>query len=165
LLNGVFSNGSFKEPLLNGYAIFLGQTFTFLLQPITFAPTNCPSYRSLILIQRFKNKNLKTKIPQIINHFLSVFIYKKRDERERQREKEERKKREERPKKIKIEIRPSQLQTAITFDRKLRLRRSTRPRKDNDEIYKINSGLRHYHHFQGKKNSSSRSKIYLKFFS
>jgi hypothetical protein len=52
-------------------------------------------------------KNLKTKISRITNPFLSIFIYKKRDKR--QREKEERKKREERQKKIKTEIRPSQL--------------------------------------------------------
>jgi hypothetical protein len=50
LLNDAFSNGSFKKPLLNGYAAFLGLTFTFLLQPITFAPTYCPSHRSLIPI-------------------------------------------------------------------------------------------------------------------
>jgi hypothetical protein len=46
--------------------------------------------------------------------FSSVFIYKKRDEREME-EKEERKE----PVEIKIEIRPFQLQTVITFDRKL----------------------------------------------
>jgi hypothetical protein len=41
--------------------------------------------------------------------------------------------------KIKIEIRLSQVQTTITFDRKLRLRHSTRSRKANDEIYRINA--------------------------
>jgi hypothetical protein len=95
LLNILFSNGTFKEPLLNGYADFLGMiftlTFTFLLPPITFAPTDCPSHRSLIPIQCCKNKNLKTEISRIINPFLSIFIYEKRDDRET----EERKKREE----------------------------------------------------------------------
>jgi hypothetical protein len=72
------------------------------------------------------------------------------------RETEERKKREERrePVEIKIEIRPSQLQMIITFDRKLQLRRSTRPRKDNDEIYMANR-YSHYHHFLGQKILSS----------
>jgi hypothetical protein len=77
---------------------FLGLTFAlifiFLLPPITFALTDCSSHRLLIPIQRFKNKNLKTEIPRITNPFSSVFIYKKRDERE----KEERKKRDRRNK-------------------------------------------------------------------
>jgi hypothetical protein len=84
--------------LLNDSAIFLGLIFVFLLQAITFAPTDCPSHHSLISIQRFKNKNLKTKISQITNLFSSIFFYIKREMRERQREKEERKKREERQK-------------------------------------------------------------------
>jgi hypothetical protein len=96
LLNGVFSNGSFKEePLLNGSVIFLGLTFAltfiFLLQLITFAPMDCPSHRSLISIQRSKNKNLKTKIPRINNHFY-LFSYIKREMRET-KEKEERRER------------------------------------------------------------------------
>jgi hypothetical protein len=95
LLNCTFSNDFFKEPLLNGSAAFLNLTSIFLLLSITFALMDCPSHRSLISIQRFKNKNLKTEIPRITNPFSSVFIYKKRDERE----KEERKKREERQKK------------------------------------------------------------------
>jgi hypothetical protein len=49
-------------------------------------------------------------------------------------EKEQRKKRDRR--KIKTEIRPSQLQTAITFDRKLRLKRAIRPQKTYDDIYR-----------------------------
>jgi hypothetical protein len=115
LLNDAFSNGSFKKPLLNDYAAFLGLifalTFTFLLSPIIFVLMNCPSHRSLISIQCFKNKNLKTEISRITNPFLYI----KREMRERQREKEERRETE----KIKIEIRPSQLQTAIIFYRKL----------------------------------------------
>jgi hypothetical protein len=102
----VFSNGSFKEPLLNGYATFLGLTFIFLLRPIIFAPTDCPSHRSLIPTQCSKNKKFKTL--WITNPFLSVFIYKKKDERETERE---RRKKEERrgTKEIKIETRPSQI--------------------------------------------------------
>jgi hypothetical protein len=50
------------------------------------------------------------------------------------REKEQRKKRDKR--KIKTEIHPSQLQTAITFDRKLRLRRAIWPHKSYDDIYR-----------------------------
>jgi hypothetical protein len=95
-----------------------GLTFTFLLPPITFAPTDCPSHHSLILIQRFKNKNLKIEIPHIINPFSSMVIYKKRDKRETERErrkKEERRETEER----KTEIQSSQFQTVITFYRKL----------------------------------------------
>jgi hypothetical protein len=65
------------------------------------------------------------------------------------REKEgERRKKEEREE-IKIKIRPSQLQTAITFDRKLRLKRVTRSRKAYDEIYKD---------FQGQNILSSSQK-------
>jgi hypothetical protein len=136
-------------------------TFIFLLQPITFALTDCPSHRSLILIQHFKNKNLKTKISRIINSFSFIFIYKKRDERDRERKKkEERREIEE----IKIEIRPSQLQTVIIFYRKFQLRRSMRPRKPNDEIYRVNR-LCHYLHFGAKKTSSSNSKTHLNFFS
>jgi hypothetical protein len=48
-----------------------------------------------------------------------LFLYiKKKDEREIERERREKEK-------IKTEIRPSQFQTAITFDKKLRLRRAT----------------------------------------
>jgi hypothetical protein len=50
-----------------------------------------------------------------------------------------REKREKKIEKIKIKIRSYQLQTTIIFDRKLRLRRSTRPRQDNDEIYRVNA--------------------------
>jgi hypothetical protein len=87
LLNGAFSNDSFKELLLNNFVIFLGLTFAFLLPLIIFAPTDCPSHCSLIPIQRSKNKNLKTKIPQITNHFSSIFIYKKRKEKRDRRNK------------------------------------------------------------------------------
>jgi hypothetical protein len=51
--------------------------------------------------------------------------------------KRERKKKREKNEKIKTEIRPSQVQMTITFDSKLRLRRSTRPQKANDEIYRV----------------------------
>jgi hypothetical protein len=120
LLNIVFSNSS---------VAFLGLTFICLLPPITFATTDCSSHRSLIPIQHSKNENLKTKISWITNSFSSVFIYKKRYEKEERKEIE----------KIKIEIRSYQLQTTITFDRKLRLRRSTRPQQANDEIYMVNA--------------------------
>jgi hypothetical protein len=70
----------------------------FLLPPITFAPTDCPSHRSLISIQCSKNENLKTKISQITNPFSSVFIYKKRDEREERNKRERREKRDRRNK-------------------------------------------------------------------
>jgi hypothetical protein len=55
------------------------------------------------------------------------------------RETKKRKKKEERreTKEIKTEIRPSQLQTVITFDRKLRLRRAMRSRKACDDIYML----------------------------
>jgi hypothetical protein len=76
-----------KEPLLNCYAVFLGLTFIFLLQSITFAPTDCPSHRSLILIQRSKNKNLKTEIPRITTTF-HLFSYIKREMRERRKKEE-----------------------------------------------------------------------------
>jgi hypothetical protein len=66
-------------------------TFIFLFPPIIFAPTDCPTHRSLILIQYSKNKNLKIKIPPITNSFSSVFIYKKRDEREERKKREKRK--------------------------------------------------------------------------
>jgi hypothetical protein len=89
ILNGVFSNGSFKELLINGSATFLGMTFaltlTFFLQPLTFAHTDCPSHRLLIPIQRSKNENLKIEISRITKLFSSVFIYKKIDERDRER--------------------------------------------------------------------------------
>jgi hypothetical protein len=83
----MFSNGSFKESLLNGSVIFLGLTFTltfiFLLPPITFAPIDYPSHRSLIPIQRSKNENLKTEIPHITNP---------REKRERREKKDRRNK-------------------------------------------------------------------------
>jgi hypothetical protein len=69
-----------------------------LLQPIIFTPTDCSSHRSLIPIQRSKNKSLKTEILRITNSFSSIFIYKKIDERETERErrkKEERREAEE----------------------------------------------------------------------
>jgi hypothetical protein len=75
---------------------------------------------------------LKTEISRITNLFLSIFIYKKRSERDR-RVKEERRE----PVEIEIKIRPYQLQTTITFDRKLRFRHSVRLRKTNDEIYRL----------------------------
>jgi hypothetical protein len=91
----------------------------YLILPITFAPTDCSSHRSFILIQRFKNSKLK-KTPRITNPFSSIFIYKKRDERETEKRKEEGNKKQRREtKEIKIEIRSSQFQTAITFNRKL----------------------------------------------
>jgi hypothetical protein len=101
LLNGVFSNDSFKEPLLNDSAVFLDLTFAlafiFLLPPITFALTDCPSHRSLISIQRSKNVNLKTEILRITNLFSSIFIYKKkRDERDTERKKKERREKRDR---------------------------------------------------------------------
>jgi hypothetical protein len=49
-------------------------------------------------------------------------------------ERDERKKKEE----IKKDIRPSQLQMIIIFDRKLRLRYYMQPPKAYDEIYKDN---------------------------
>jgi hypothetical protein len=61
----------------------------------------------------------------------------------RDREKEE----------IKTEIRPSQLQTAIIFDRKLRLRGAMRLRKTYDEIYGVNA-FSYFGHFLGQKISS-----------
>jgi hypothetical protein len=47
--------------------------------------------------------------------------------RDREKKKKVQEKKKEERKKIKIKIRPSQFQTAITFDGKLRLRRATRP--------------------------------------
>jgi hypothetical protein len=83
----VFSNGSLKKPLLNSSAIFWGLTFAltfdFLLPPITFTPKDCPSHYSLISIQRSKNKNLKTEISHITNHF-HMFLYIKREMREKE---------------------------------------------------------------------------------
>jgi hypothetical protein len=126
LLNDVFSNDSLNELLLNDYAVFF-------VWHLFFAHTYCLSHRSLILIQRSKNKNLKTEISRITNPFSSVFLYKKRYERDRERKKKEKRDTKE----IKTEIRPFQLQTTITFDRKLRLRRSMWPQKANDEIYRV----------------------------
>jgi hypothetical protein len=101
----------YKKTLANVHA--QKKNLIYLISPITFAPTDCPSHRSFIPIQRSKNQNLKTEIPRITNPFLSIFIYKKRDERETEE--------------IKTEIQPSQLLNALTFNRKLRLRRATRP--------------------------------------
>jgi hypothetical protein len=70
------------------------------ISPITFAPTDCPSHLSFIPIQRSKNENSKTEISRITKLFLSIFIYKKRGEREakKREEKKETKKRDERNK-------------------------------------------------------------------
>jgi hypothetical protein len=51
---------------------------------------------------------------------------------------------------IKIEIWSSQFQTAVTFDRKLRLRCVMRSQKSYDEIYMVNH-LGHYGNFHGQK--------------
>jgi hypothetical protein len=64
---------------------------------------DCPSHRSFILIQRCKNKNLQTEISQITNPFSSIFIYKKGDEREIERERRKKKERRE-TEQIKIKI-------------------------------------------------------------
>jgi hypothetical protein len=101
-----------------------------------------------LAVRSFQSNDPKIKIQIQKSHglptpFLFIFIYKKRDER--RREKEE-KKRRYHIKEIKTEIRPSQLQTTITFDRKLRLRRSMRPRKAYDEIYRVNRYC-FYRHF------------------
>jgi hypothetical protein len=66
--------------------------------PIIFAPMDCPFHHSLISIKYFKNKNLKTKILHITNRFSSVFIYKKRDERDGRDKEERREKRASRNK-------------------------------------------------------------------
>jgi hypothetical protein len=74
-------------------------------------------------------------------------------DRERKKRSETERERRDQIEEIKIEIRPSQLQTAIPFDRKLRLRRATRPQKAHDEIHRVN----HYHryrHFQSKRTTS-----------
>jgi hypothetical protein len=76
-----------KKPLLNSSATFLGLTFIVFAPTNKFALTDCSSHRSLIPIQRSKNENLKTEISRITNPFSSVFIYKKRDERDRERKK------------------------------------------------------------------------------
>jgi hypothetical protein len=55
--------------------------------------------------------------------------------RKKERNKQERREIEE----IKNEIRPSQFQTTITFDRKLLLRRATWPQKTCNEIYMVNA--------------------------
>jgi hypothetical protein len=95
-----------------------------------------------IKIQKQKSHGLPT--------LFHLFSYINREMRDRERKKKERRDQIEQ---IKIEIRPSQVQTVITFDRKLRLRRVTRSRKAYDEIYKVNLH-RCYRHFQDKKTSS-----------
>jgi hypothetical protein len=79
------------------------------------------------------------------------------------RETEKRKKKQRRQiEKIKIEIRPSQLQMTITFDRKLRLRCATRLQKAYDWGVLLSLPS-----FSGPKNSIliliNTFKIYLKF--
>jgi hypothetical protein len=135
----VSSNDSFKELLLNGYVIFLSLTFALTF---FFASTNniCShGLQYLFTVHSFQSNDPKTKIQKLKSHELPtifhLFSYIKREMRERQREKEERRETEE----IKIEIQPSQLQTTITFDRKLRLRHATRPHKSYDEIYRVNA--------------------------
>jgi hypothetical protein len=50
-------------------------------------------------MQRSKNQNSKIEISRITNPFSSVFIYKKRDERDREEKKKEIRNKEERQKK------------------------------------------------------------------
>jgi hypothetical protein len=64
----------------------------YLISPIKFAHTDCPSHCSFIPIQRSKNQNLKIKIAWITNSLLYIFIYKKKDERQREKEEKTRKK-------------------------------------------------------------------------
>jgi hypothetical protein len=71
-------------------------TFAFLLQPITFVLTDCSYHCSLIPIQCSKNKNFKTEISPITNPFSSIFIYKKREERDKERKKKERREKRDR---------------------------------------------------------------------
>jgi hypothetical protein len=87
LLNITFSNGSLKEPLLNGSTIFFGSDICSDIY--FFAPTDFPSHRSLIPIQRSKNKNLKRKSHELPTHF-HLFSYIKREMREKRERREKR---------------------------------------------------------------------------
>jgi hypothetical protein len=109
------------------------------------------------MIQKLKFHRLPT--------FFYLFSHIKWEIRDKERNKRLETEREIRDQieEIKIKIRPSQLQTAITFDRKLRLRHVMQPQKVHDEIYKVNT-YRCYRHFQGKKPSSWPSNTHLKFF-
>jgi hypothetical protein len=84
--------------LPNDYASFFGSDICFCASTITFALTDGPSHRSFITIQQSKNQNSKIEISRIINPFSSIFIYKKRGERDRERKKKEREKRDRRNK-------------------------------------------------------------------
>jgi hypothetical protein len=105
----VFNNGFFEEPLLNGYAIFFVRHLLSRIIHLTIrsSQSNDPKLK----IQKLKSHELPTSF--------HLFLYiKKKDEREIERERREKEE-------IKTEIRPSQFQTAIIFDKKLRLRRAT----------------------------------------
>jgi hypothetical protein len=80
-------------------AKFHAQTnLIYHISPIIFALTDCPSHRSFIQFNDPNIKNLKTEILRITNPFLSVFIYKKRDERDKKEKEERREKRDKRNK-------------------------------------------------------------------
>jgi hypothetical protein len=79
----------YKKSLAKVYA---QKNLIYLISPITFALTDCPSHRSFIPIQRSKNKNSKTEAARITNPFSYVFIYKKRDERDIEAKEERNKK-------------------------------------------------------------------------
>jgi hypothetical protein len=94
----------------------------------------------------------KQKSHELLTPF-HLFSYIKSEMRDKEEKEERNKKQRRETEEIKIEIRPSQLQTAITFDRKLRLRRAMRSQKAYDEIYRVNTYCC-FHHFRGQIISS-----------
>jgi hypothetical protein len=64
--------------------------------------------------------------------------------RDKDREREKKKEIRE-TKEIKIEIRPSQLQTVITFDRKLQLKCVMRPQKSYNDVGTVNFRTKNSH--------------------
>jgi hypothetical protein len=117
----IFGNGSLKEPLLNGCVdfsyilftlfindfdqitvvkyLFYSLALTNLSPPIIFVPTNCQIFSITPFVHvnpTIKKLKLKNKNPWITNSLSSVFIHKKRDEK--QRKKEEKNKRDRRNK-------------------------------------------------------------------
>jgi hypothetical protein len=83
----------------------------FVHLAIHLSPSNDPKIK---IKKKLKSHRLPTSC--------HLFLYIKREMRDRERKKERREIKE-----VKTEIQPSQFQTAITFERKLRLRHATRP--------------------------------------
>jgi hypothetical protein len=96
LLNTVFNNDYVPRTIVKWFCCFFGSDICFFTPTNNICSHDCPSHRSLIPIQRFKNKKLKLKSNGLPTTF-HLFSYIKREMREK---KEIRQKRDRRNKNL-----------------------------------------------------------------